>query len=209
MDGSPQTTTRDYNPALDPVFQRVLTKLFGEEGNRFTADPADPGGATKLGVSLRYLVALGQLDRHWITEFDADRDGKLTAKDIAAITPAEAGDLYGEEFWVKPGVYLLPAPFNAAVFDEAVNSGPTVAVMLLQEALRDSSIVVKQDGLLGPHTLVEVEGEIASGRSELLLTHYRTRVETRYRGLVQQNPQLAKYLEGWITRARNLGAGFA
>lgn len=63
-------------------------------------DPADRGGPTRHGISLRYARRIG---------LDRDGDGDTDADDIRLVTEAEARRLYREDFYRQPGIDGLPA----------------------------------------------------------------------------------------------------
>lgn len=115
----------------------------GREGG-YVNHPADPGGATNHGISLRYAKTRG-------TMFDLDRDGDVDADDIRLVTRETAGPAYRADFWNAVRGDELPAGIDHVVFDFAVNSGPGRAIRFLQAA---SGVVA--DGVFGPKTLAAV-----------------------------------------------------
>ena len=121
-------------------FARRLAFVLAKEGG-FVDHPQDPGGATNLGISLRFARSLGR-----VVDLDGDED--VDAEDIRLITPAIAADIYRSEFWAPVRGDELPAPLDLVVFDAAVNNGVGQAVRWLQGALG-----VARDGAFGPRTL--------------------------------------------------------
>lgn len=126
--------------AFPVAFERSLLLVLKHEGG-FVDHPRDPGGATNLGISLRYARTRGSL-------FDLDKDGDVDADDIRVITPETAAPAYHEDFWLKVRADELPPGIDHVVFDAAVNSGPGRAVRWLQGA-----VGAKVDGAFGPATL--------------------------------------------------------
>ncbi|WP_262298384.1 glycoside hydrolase family 108 protein [Microvirga sesbaniae] len=96
--------------------------------------PQDPGGATKYGITLATLSAC--------------RGRRCTKADMRALTEEEAGAIYRARYWDRVRADELPPGIDEAVFDFAVNSGPSRAVIALQRALG-----VADDGVPGPVTL--------------------------------------------------------
>ena len=118
-------------------FARCLEEVLHHEGG-FVDHPADPGGATNLGVTLETAKAFG---------LDRDGDGDVDKADVRALRRADAAQVYREGYWEPAHCGALPAGLDLMVFDLAVNSGVRRARMFLQQALG-----VKADGVIGPAT---------------------------------------------------------
>lgn len=194
-----------------PVFARLqLTEWSGKEGGGYVDDPEDRGGATKYGVSLRWLLAQGRLSPADAQRWDIDHSGALDWRDVAAMTLADAEEIYYRFFWIRPGVYRLPEPFDAALFDQVVNAGEAAAVKLLQQALNEtladigSMATLRVDGVLGSFTEGRLRAAVAI-RKDRLLNAYRAHAAGRYRAIVAADPSQARFLDGWLKRASELG----
>jgi lysozyme family protein len=115
--------------------------------------------------------------------------------DITSLTLDDARMIYKQDFWGKAGCDLVPAALKFDVFDTAVNSGPGMAVMLLQRACG-----VTDDGILGPKTTLA----ISNMDPERLLARFNGwRLD-----YMNDNPTLwAEFGRGWAQRiAENLKA---
>lgn len=117
-------------------FQACLDEVLRHEGG-FVNHPADPGGATNLGITQGTLS-------EW-------RGKSVSVDDVRNLTVAEAGEIYHARYWQPIRGDALPPGVDLAVFDGAVNSGPGRSARWLQQALG-----VAQDGIIGPETLAAV-----------------------------------------------------
>ena len=118
-------------------FREALTHVLKHEGG-YVNHPSDPGGATNKGVTLanfrRYVKPNG------------------TVADLKRLTVDQAAIVYRRYYWDAVLGDMLPGGVDYAVFDFAVNSGPSRAVKFLQRI-----VGVVQDGRIGPKTLEAVE----------------------------------------------------
>jgi len=127
----------------DRAFIIAFGFVLGQEGG-FVDHPADPGGATNHGVSLRYARSKGRL-------VDLNRDGDVDADDIRLVTADVAAALYFDDFWAPLHAWDLPYPVALAAFDAAINCGTGRAARWLQAAAG-----AVQDGAVGPRTIAAV-----------------------------------------------------
>lgn len=125
--------------SLDFFNECMAIVLTHEGGDKFTKHNADPGGATKYGISIRFAGSIG---------FDLDGDGKTTESDIRALTLDYAKQIYKKHFWDALSCSSLPPALGLLVFDQAVNMGTGTAAMDLQKCLG-----VMLDGVIGPNTI--------------------------------------------------------
>lgn len=126
---------------MDRNYERALELVLKHEGG-FVNHPADPGGATNLGITIGVAKRLG---------IDVDGDGDTDIVDIKKLRREDAAKVYRAEYWNKVRGDDLPDGVDYAVFDFAVNSGPARAAKYLQ-----AIVGVKQDGKIGPQTLAAV-----------------------------------------------------
>lgn len=174
----------DFDPAL---------KVLLEHEGGFVDDKDDAGGATNLGVSLRFLRQLGA------AVGDVDHDGDVDADDIRQLTPADAATIYRSQWWDRYGYgQIVRQDAATKILDAAVNLGARVAHKLAQAAACRVGCRCKIDGIWGPETLRAVND---AGPSFLPL--YRALLESHYRLIAQLHPELKKFLNGWVRRARS------
>jgi lysozyme family protein len=197
----PAGWTADNDRRWRQIFARILLT----EGHH-SKDPSDRGGETQWGCSLRFLKAVGCIDANHdgFADLDLNFDTVIDGHDVRALTPDIAGELYLKHFMIAPGIWSLPRPFDAALFDQAVNGGTTAAIKLLQRALnRQDGPSLKVDGDLGPRTRAQLTESLGRGRP--VLAALRTEAAQRYEAIVAADPSQKKYLKGWLRRAQELG----
>jgi len=147
---------------MESNFQKALKLVLVHEGG-FVDHPRDPGGATNKGVTIetfrRYVKPNG------------------TVADLKKITDAQIATVYRNQYWNKCNCDKLPAGLDYAVFDFAVNSGPTRSAKYLQAVLG-----VAEDGVIGSGTL----GAIKDAKSAI-------------RGLCTKRMAFLRSLKTWGT----------
>lgn len=194
-----------YGPAHQARWHLVATRILLLEGGH-SAHAADKGGETNYGISLRFLKAIGGIDanRDGFGDLDLNLDTQLDGLDIRALTPAIAKAIYCKHFWIAPGFWSLPKPFDLALFDQGVNGGTTAAIRLLQRALNSfGKPYLVEDGADGPKTRARLKECLAYDFP--VLGAYRTAAANRYRAIALADPTQRRWLNGWLRRASELG----
>lgn len=195
-----------WTPAHEARYAYVLRIVAGIEGGH-SDDATDRGGETNLGLSLRFLKAVGGLDLNHdgLADLDLNLDTVLDGQDIRLMTPAVRYEVFLHHFYVQPGFWTLAPPFDGAMFDQAVNGGTTAAVKILQRALnRLPGPKIAVDGAMGPKTRGRFRS-VLEGRRATLLAEIRREAQARYLAIIAADPSQAKYRNGWLRRARELG----
>jgi lysozyme family protein len=165
-------------------FDTCLTFTLREEGG-YVDDPADPGGATNMGITLATL-------RQWSDDQD------LGPAQVEDITQRTAKAIYRSLYWNPLRADALPVGVDLSVFDMGVNAGIWRSARLLQAALGFTGDEV--DGCVGPETLAAVTK--CNPRS--LVDDLAARQAAYYRGLAD----FPTFGTGWLnrTQARQLAA---
>src|SRR5690606_14939217 len=122
-------------------FDICLDAVLRHEGG-YVDHPADPGGATNLGITHKTLARWRRISPWW----------KLPKSEVQALQRPEAARIYRASYWDRCRLSQLPPGLDLALFDFAVNSGPDRAIRTLQAELG-----VAADGQIGPLTLDAVE----------------------------------------------------
>lgn len=153
--------------------------LVAEGWPKFTNDPADRGGPTKGGITLRTLA------QH--------RGEDVTAADVEALEEPEVRAIYRFLYVGRPRFdEIHDELLQANVVDAGVLHGTGWAARRLQEV-----VGVKVDGIVGPVTLGKINDDRNPLGLDLLFTARRAQ---RVAKIVAADPSQIKYLEGWINR---------
>jgi len=170
------------------LFEKAIETVLMHEGG-FSDHAADPGGATRYGISLRFLQQQGH---------DVDGDGDVNENDIKALSLDTAIDLYREHFWsVNQYEKIMSQDVATKVFDMAVNMGSVRANKILQRSLLSCGLLLKQDGVCGPQTISAINA-ISSGN---LMAALRSESAGYYRLITAKNPAFESFIKGWLNRA--------
>ena len=162
-------------------FERAVNKVLAHEGG-FVNDPADPGGATNLGITIKTLS-------DWLG-FSASVD------DVRNLTRGTAVSIYKENYWdAVRGDQILSYPIAFSLFDQAVNKGPSKAIQFAQEVLG-----VYPSGRMDS----ELVDRINNSDERDFVNKFLDRSEKHYYNLVSSNSTLQKFLNGWLYRINSI-----
>lgn len=196
-----------------------------------TDHPADPGGLTKYGVSLRWVRDLAEQARQECLRqrrscedcsgrlvgnceagmLDMDHDGDVDADDIRACTRAQAAALFRKHFWETTNCARLPLPLAVTLYDGAVNMGAPRAVRQLQRAMNATGEAqlepyapIAEDGVPGPRTC-DLAAALADANLHWFAARQALRLrEAFYVDLARRRPSLRVFLQGWRNRVHAL-----
>ena len=129
-------------------YERALARLFAHEGG-YTNHPADPGGPTNFGITLR--------------DYRAYVMPGATAADVRAMRREEAERIYRARYWDTLRCDDLPAGVDYAVFDYGVNSGVGRGGKVLRRVLKlaDTTSTVS-DGVIAAARAADAKALVAS-----------------------------------------------
>lgn len=178
----------------------IAREIVAREGG-YVNDPDDPGGATKYGVTIHTMRALG---------LDLDGDGDVDSRDVKLLTVDQAIDIFIRHYFEKPRINQLPEAIQATVFDMQVNAGSN-AVKILQSlcnSIPGTGAHIKADGAIGPRTLAKIELVHNKLGGETFRDAYGAERREYYFRLADRRPASRKYARtraggkgGWIRRA--------
>ncbi len=156
----------------DDHFKDALALTLRFEGG-YADHAADPGGATKYGITRAVL---------------SDWRGRPVGKqEVAALRRSEAEAIYRRLYWDAAGCGSLPAGIGIALFDFAVNSGVDRACRSLQALLG-----IRVDGRVGRETIhaAHTADPVAVVRA----------LCQRRRGFLARLPIFRIFGRGWLRR---------
>jgi len=145
--------------------------IISEGGDRITNDSLDSGGLTKFGISQRANPGV----------------------DIVNLTYEQARVIYEKKYISSIHFDRIgDRQLRDQLIDYGVNSGPSIAIMKLQEI-----VGVKVDGIVGPKTLAAVASLVSADISRALVAKRILMMGH----IVHDKPSQVKYINGWLARA--------
>lgn len=177
------------------TFEAAIPVVMSHEGtdtNFWVDDPADLGGETVWGWSMKTIKSLGLTPRGLGLDQDVFTPGCLKT-----VKKSVCQELYRKHFWDKYGFGAIADQTAATkVFDAAVNMGPSRACKVAQCALATGSC--KVDGVFGPATFKAINAvapkKFVKAYSVQLLAYYQSICDTR--------PANKKFLPCWTRRSQ-------
>ena len=161
-------------------FELCLDEVLRHEGG-YADHPSDPGGATNMGITRKTLARWRKVSPWW----------SLPKSAVQVLGREEAARIYRAGYWETVKAGSLPPGLDLAVFDYAVNSGPSRAIRALQ-----TEVGTKVDGYVGPLTLAAVRTRITrEGASELIAAYCARRLK-----FLSGLSTFAVFGKGWSAR---------
>lgn len=178
---------------MSDLFPHALKRVLAAEGG-FSNKKNDKGGATKFGISLRFLK---QIDG------DVTGDGHVDIKDIQALTKKDASEFYREHFWEHYRLDEIPDVETACkALDVFVNMRGIVAGKVFQRALRAVGAPVVEDGIVGSKTIRVIQHATRSQTgSQRYLSAVKSESAGVYRLIVANDDKQSEFIDGWLNRA--------
>jgi lysozyme family protein len=173
------------------LFDRCIPVVLIHEGG-FTDDKHDSGGATKYGISLRFLKGLKDVDGDGFLDGDINKDGIVNALDAQELTKDQAILLYHQYFWDEWYDQIACPQLVLHIFDMAVNASPRRAHILIQDI-----VGVKKDGIMGSNTIRAINNNVV-----FIAELYADARKKYYNSIVKKNPALSKFINGWLNRVK-------
>ena len=160
----------------------------------YVKDPDDPGGETNYGITKNNAIAFGYTG------------------DMHTIPMDVVTHIYKTGYWDVLGLDNIDSQsFANNAFDCGVNMGTGISARFMQESANniDPNANLSVDGQIGGHTIQAINTITDDENKEADLNSAFAQLRSnRYHTLVQNNPKLAKFLNGWLKRCdvNNQGA---
>ncbi len=178
-----QTLINILDKALpkDPNFDRILEVTLSFEGGYTSRD--EP---TYKGITQRLYNAY------------AEQHG-LEKKDVRKLTDREIWEIYYNEFYLRPKLFILPYKIQGLVFDFGVNSGTGTAVRRLQ-----GMIGTKVDGGVGDNTKKAVVAYLDKYGINNFVVNYNKQRKMVMQEAIVKHPEKKENWNGWMNRLNKL-----
>jgi len=182
--------------ATGSTFEAAIPVIMSHEGtptNFWVNDPADPGGETVWGWSMRTILALGLTPRDLGLP-----QSTFTPGSLREVSKATCERLYKAHFWNKYG-YGRAADQTVAtkLMDAAVNMGPKRAAELAQRAANGLGASLEVDGSLGDLSFAAIN----ACEPRAFIQALAGEMAGYYDRIIARNPDLAKFRKAWMRRA--------
>jgi lysozyme family protein len=158
-----------------------LPKILKWEGG-FVNDPADPGGATNMGVTISTWRQVG---------YDKTGDGLITAADIKLLTVTDAEMVLRLFYWNRWKADQIINQSVAEILVDWVWASGLWGIIIPQHILGITPV-----GNVGPLTITALNN---SDQAKLHADAYQARVDF-IESLVVKKPKLLKFKKGWLNR---------
>ncbi len=168
---------------IESKAQFAINRTIHSEGG-YVCHPADPGGATKYGITIDTLS-------RW-------RKSPVTKKEVEELKLLEAETIYYVYYWKKLNCDKLKSKAIAtAVFDCGVLFGPGVAALTAQSIAREhsaSSLIV--DGLMGLQSIQAIN----MVPEKLFISEFISHLKLRVLSICERRPESKVFERGWQSR---------
>lgn len=201
-------------------FEEAFDYMIQYEGSEYVVNPDDRGGATKFGISMKFVNSLQGTDmfvcenspfnesafEYRTTTMRSIRGntGRSAEKLIKPITLNMAKWIYETYFWTPIYNEIENQDIANYVFDMTVNHGYKNSTKITQRAcnlFKGKIDYLDIDGDFGQLTLISVNLGIHDIGSYVFLKIMQAMRESFYRSIVQYKASQGEFLNGWLKRA--------
>lgn len=166
------------------AFEVAFSNLMIREGY-ISNDPIDKGGATKYGISKRFLELV--------------TGGPVTTAFVMGLSLSDAKEIYRTHFWYAPKFHRIhDDQMRECVFDQGVNRGTHQAGVMFQTAINSFGLTkLSVDGSVGPKT-IEAFSSLDPFKVRLA---FIKECQLAYARIAKNDPTQLRFLIGWISRS--------
>jgi RHS repeat-associated protein len=174
------TNAKEWNYSVsDTKFQEYLPTLLGHEGG-FVNNPKDPGGSTNKGVTLN------SFEKYALDLLNV----QPTLDNLKRLTDNQAAAIYEVGYWNPSGAGNISDKQTGWLhFDTYVNGGAS--------SVLENTIKAYGENGRGVNILNFI---IKSNSGENVFNTYKQERLNRYDRIIQSNPKLGAFKNGWINR---------
>lgn len=164
-------------------FDKSFKNVLKQEGG-YVDHPKDSGGATNKGITLKTL-----------SEY---RGAPASKEDLKSLTDTEIRNIYQTKYWnAISGSQINDPEISNMIFDQYVNKGTRVKGHV------QSLLGLPVDGVIGPDTINKLNG-LSSQEKKAFKESFIQRELEDYTRLVETDPDLVVFYNGWMKRLSNL-----
>lgn len=175
---------------MSDFFIALRSTLLHEGG--FSDVVQDAGGATKNGISLRFLESLP------LVEGDVDGSGHVDRADVIALTPEHVSGFYRRHFWDHYRIGQIKHQRLASkAFDLFVNMRGRTAARVLQRAANELGANLVVDGVAGSKTFQALNDL----NTDQVMTETKHHAWQVYKQIIKNDPEQSVFRRGWQKRA--------
>lgn len=162
---------------IEPLGKFILSWEGG-----YVNDPADSGGATNKGVTLKTWQTQG---------WDKNHDGKIDVKDLKLISDADAMAIMKKNYWDRWKADLIDSQAIANILVDWVWGSGVWGIKIPQDMLG-----CEADGVVGPKTLAALRRQ----NPAMFFNRLKQRRKQYLYDICKSRPAKKKFLKGWLRR---------
>jgi lysozyme family protein len=166
---------------IEPLGKFILSWEGG-----FVNDPADRGGATNKGVTLRTWQAQG---------WDKNHDGKIDVTDLKLISDADAIAIMKRDYWDRWRADQISSQAIANILVDWVWASGVWGIKIPQDMLG-----CRADGIVGQKTLAALDRQ----DPVQFFARLKERREQYLYDICKSRPANKKFLKGWLRRLNSI-----
>lgn len=167
-------------------FDLAFDYTVGNEGG-YTNDKFDSGGPTNWGITQ--------------ADYAQFKGRPVSAAEVKAMPITDAKSIYSKRYWTSVGAdKITNAGVAICMFDIGVVRGISVPPKYAQAICNAHGAHIVTDGHVGPLTIAAIN----SLDPAAFIRDFSAMAESGFRSIVASRPTQAKFLKGWVNRARRL-----